>query len=363
MFLLWLHNCLSFTNHNLMTIQDKIQQILIDFQPENGILFDRLKELIAEPRLCESDDYNSRTILDCLEETIDDSEGNSNELIPTGWSNYDSELGGLSLGEYIIVGGRPGMGKSLVLLDLASRISLQTEVLYFSFDLTSTALMYRIANGFLERPIPLHNPSDFKRVQTDDLKLLKSYFSALHLSFYDRQIESMTEMHNYCEKMVREKGVKVIIIDYLQMLSSKRYRNSRVLEVSYISRTLKKIAHELKVCILASSQLNRSVEMRGGDRRPVLTDIRESGSIEQDADKVFFVYRPEYYGLLIDEYNESTLAMMELILAKNRFGSTTKLKFKVDFVKSKLAPFEEGKSRFQIRKDRKLDLDEEDNPF
>ena len=362
-FLLWLHNCLSSANQSFMTIQDKIQNILIDFPPENGILLDRLKELIAEPSLSETDDYTSRTILKCLEETIDDSEGNSNELIPTGWSNYDSQLGGLSLGEYIIVGGRPGMGKSLVLLDLATRISLQTQVLYFSFDLTSTALMYRIANGFLERPIPLHNPADFKRVNADDLKLLKSYFSALHLSFYDRQIESMTELFHYCEKMVREKGVKVIIIDYLQMLSSKRYRNSRVLEVGYISRTLKKIALELKVCIIASSQLNRSVEMRGGDRRPVLTDIRESGGVEQDADKVFFVYRPEYYGLLIDEYNESTLSMMELILAKNRFGSTTTLKFNVDFAKSKLAPFEEGKSRFQIRKDRKLNLDEEDNPF
>ncbi len=363
MFLLWLYNCLLGVNPDMMTIQDKINNILVDFPPENGILFDRLKALTAEQDIDESQVYESRSILNCLEETIDDSEGNSNELIPSGWANYDNELGGLSLGEYIIIGGRPGMGKSLVLLDLASRISLQTEVLYFSFDLTSTALMYRIANGFLERPIPLHNPADFKRVQADDLKLLKSYFSALHLSFYDQHIESMTVFYNYCEKMVKEKGVKVIIIDYLQMLSSRRYRNSRVLEIDYISRTLKKIAQELKVCVIASTQLSRSVEMRGGDKKPILSDIRESGGIEQDADKVFFVYRPEYYGLLIDEYNESTLAMMELILAKNRFGSITTLKFNVDFERSKLTPFQEGKTRFEIRKDRKLNLEEEDNPF
>jgi len=347
----------------MMNIQDKINNILIDFPPENGILFDRLKALTVEPDIYESPVYESKSILNCLEETIDDSEGNSNELIPTGWANYDNQLGGLIPGEYIVIGGRPGMGKSLVLLDLASRISLQKEVLYFSFDLTSTALMYRIANGFLERPIPLHNPADFKRVQADDLKLLKSYFSALHLSFYDRHIESMTILYNYCKKIVKEKDVKVIVLDYLQLLSSKRYRHSRVLEVGYISRTLKKIAQELNVCVIASSQLSRNVEMRGGDKRPMLSDIRESGSIEQDADKVFFVYRPEYYGLLIDEYNESTLATMELILAKNRFGSTTTLKFNVDFERSKLTPFQEGKSRFEIRKDRKLNLEEEDNPF
>ena len=289
------------------------------FPTENGILFDRLKALTAEQDIIESQVYESRSILNCLEETIDDSEGNSNELIPTGWANYDNELGGLSLGEYIIIGGRPGMGKSLVLLDLASRISLQTEVLYFSFDLTSTALMYRIANGFLERPIPLHNPADFKRVQADDLKLLKSYFSALHLSFYDQHIESMTVFYNYCEKMVKEKGVKVIIIDYLQLMSGgPDGKGNREQEISTISRGLKSLAKELDIPIIALSQLSRQVENRPGNtKRPQLSDLRESGAIEQDADMVMFIYRAEYYKLLEDENNVSTAGRAEIIIAKN----------------------------------------------
>ena len=104
------------------------------------------------------------------------------------------------------------------------------------------------------------------------------------------------------------------------MFTAKRSRQTRDLEVAYITRELKSIAKDFNVCIIATSQLSRSVETRGGDKRPSLSDLRESGAIEQDADKVLFIYRPEYYGLMYDENGFSSKGIVEIIMAKNRNG-------------------------------------------
>jgi replicative DNA helicase len=173
----------------------------------------------------------------------------------------------------------------------------------------------------------------------------------------------MFALKTYCEKMVAEKGIRVIAIDYLQMLSSNRYRHNRELEVSYISRTLKKIAKDLNICMIVTSQLSRSVETRGGDKRPLLSDLRESGAIEQDADKVIFVYRPDYYGITTDEDGNTTKGQLELLMVKNRTGAIDRFYFHLTFPSLKLEPMKDINTPFVFERKPFVDPKDADSPF
>jgi replicative DNA helicase len=144
------------------------------------------------------------------------------------------------------------------------------------------------------------------------------------------------------------------------MMSSNKYRNSRELEISHISRELKNIAKDFNVCVIATSQLSRAVETRGGSKHPQLSDLRESGAIEQDADKVIFIYRPEYYGILCDEYGNNTAGLTEIILAKNRNGILGTVRLLRDANFTNYRDFDEYKNDFLFSKSR---LDEIEPPF
>ena len=132
------------------------------------------------------------------------------------------------------------------------------------------------------------------------------------------------------ERLIQEENVKVIFIDYLQLLHSTKYSGNREMEIAYTSRCLKDLAKKYDVSIFISSQLSRAVETRGGNKSPMMSDLRESGAIEQDADKVMFLYRPEYYGFEYDEEGNSSRGKMDIIMGKNRSGSIGKLPFTVD---------------------------------
>ncbi|MBP7464500.1 MAG: DnaB-like helicase C-terminal domain-containing protein, partial [Bacteroidales bacterium] len=147
---------------------------------------------------------------------------------------------------------------------------------------------------------------------------------------------SVFELKAKCRRLVQHRGVKAIIIDYLQLMTAGTdMKGNREQEVSTISRSLKAIAKDLNVPIIALSQLNRSVEVRTGDKRPQLSDLRESGAIEQDADMVIFIHRPEYYRQTEDKEGNSTVGMAEIIVAKHRNGATDNiiLRFRSEFAK------------------------------
>ncbi len=146
---------------------------------------------------------------------------------------------------------------------------------------------------------------------------------------------SIFEFRAKCRRLKQKHDIQAIIIDYLQLMTGSKNTGSREQEVSHISRSLKSIAKELDVPIIALSQLNRSVEMRSGNKRPQLSDLRESGAIEQDADLVLFIHRPEYYGIDVDEEGNSLKGIAEIIIAKHRNGATgdIQLKFVREFVK------------------------------
>jgi replicative DNA helicase len=172
----------------------------------------------------------------------------------------------------------------------------------------------------------------------------------------------MSAFRAHCQQHIDAHGVKIIMVDYLQMMSASKHRNSRELEISYVSRELKNIAKDLNVCLIATSQLSRAVESRGGayhSKHPQLSDLRESGAIEQDADKVIFVYRPAYYGITHDENGNDIQSLTELILAKNRNGKLGEVKLQHNENFTNYTAFKEYKNEFTFSEKRLNELRDE----
>jgi replicative DNA helicase len=219
-------------------------------------------------------------------------------------------------------------------------------------------LMARVVASLSDLPVNYYRNGELNESQQKELDAVKEEICRLKLRIVDRQAQSMGAFKALCKQHVEEFGVKVIFVDYLQLLSSNRYRNSRELEISHISRELKNLARDLNICVVATSQLSRSVEQRGGDKRPILSDLRESGAIEQDADKVFFLYRPEYYGFMINDMGMSNERLLELIMAKNRSGALERVRLKIDKFFTRFIPFEETNTTFEVNEDRIDDFKE-----
>ena len=223
--------------------------------------------------------------------------------------------------EVVVIAGRPAMGKTQLLVHWANQIAKKQTVVYHSLDGTIS----EITNRFLTNETGIRlNTLQENKLEPSELKLLevsKNTFKDKSLFLLDFSIKSMVQLKEYYKVLVEEHGVEVIFLDYIQLFRDSRNRN-REQEIASFMRNIKEIAKELNVCIFLASQLSRSVETRGGDKRPILSDLRESGAIEEFADKVFFVYRPEYYGLLINEEGESTINQVELIIAKNNLFMT-----------------------------------------
>jgi replicative DNA helicase len=245
-------------------------------------------------------------------------------FIYTGFPTLDALTGGFCLGDFIVVAARPGMGKTQLMVDLTLRFSRAGfPVHYFTFDLSKKGLTDRFIA--CESGIALHQVIHHQLNEQEASKIWacdKSLSETLVGISEDIQ-QSLTGFIALCVDLVTNKGIKVIVIDYLQLLSTFRFKNNREQQIALITRELKKMARAHKVCVIATSQLSRSVETRGGDKRPMLSDLRESGAIEQDADKVLFLYRPEYYQITEDEYGNSTIGQMEVIVAKNKTGITS----------------------------------------
>jgi replicative DNA helicase len=257
----------------------------------------------------------------------------ANMAIETGFERLDKLTGGFRLGELVVLGGRPSMGKTQFLVNLAAHISRTLPVLYVSFDLPVSQLSIRFISAV--SGIPAHNIllGDLDDTQKKTLATIGNHFTARQVLVSEDCYGSIETLKELCEKHTEENGVHVIVVDYLQMLSSHgKYRHfNRESEVSHICRELKNIAKENKVCIIASSQLNRSAELRGGSKCPQLSDLRESGAIEQAADKIMFIHRPDYYGIRVDEDNIPLVpGLVEIIVAKNRNGPTDTIRLRRD---------------------------------
>lgn len=308
-------------------LSEKLNELIALSGEDDDFIALQLEKLIEQRKTNDNSRIESSFIHQVFNQFLESEQPDNENFIQTNFQSIDQKLGGFKKGEYIVIGGRPGMGKSLLLIELMRRIAQNTPTLLISLELNKMDVTRRILHALIDFNSPINSPEILKHLGDEKLRFLNNYLSSINLQICDTFFYSMFRLKTYCERMVKEFGIKVIGIDYLQLLSSNRYRHNRELEISYISQTLKKIAKELDVCLIVTSQLSRAVETRGGEKRPQLSDLRESGTIEQDADKVFFMYRPEYYGFLKNEDGESNRGLLELNLLKNRTGTIQKFEF------------------------------------
>ena len=266
--------------------------------------------------------------------------------VPSGYTNLDRVTSGWQRSDLVIIAARPSMGKTAFVLSMTKNIAVDHNrgVALFSLEMASVQLVNRlivsetglpsekIRNGRLE-------PFEWEQLEYRIKKLVDA-----PIYIDDTPAISVFELRAKCRRLMSQHDIDIIIIDYLQLMTgTSDNKGNREQEVSMISRSLKAIAKELNVPIIALSQLNRSVELRSGTKRPQLSDLRESGAIEQDADMVLFIHRPEKYGIIEDEDGNSTRGMAEIILAKHRNGALAdiKLRFREEF-----ARFEDLDSEF-----------------
>ena len=269
--------------------------------------------------------------------------------VPSGFTHIDRLTLGWQPSDLVIIAARPSMGKTAFVLSMSRNVTIDHDrgVAFFSLEMSAQQLMLRLVvaeSGLDSRDIRNGklNPEQWKHLE-NSIKPL----AAANLFIDDTPALSIFEFRSKARRLKTQYDIQLIIIDYLQLMTgSQDTRGNREQEVAFISRSLKAIAKELNVPIIALSQLNRSVESRGGSKRPQLSDLRESGAIEQDADIVAFIHRPEYYGLTVDEDNQPTMGMAEIIIAKHRNGATDTVKL-----------------RFRKEQARFLDYDEDGGGF
>lgn len=258
--------------------------------------------------------------------------------VPSG-TDVDRITAGWQRGDLIIIAARPSMGKTAFVLTVARNASLfpdiekRASVALFSLEMSDQQLIQRLLT--MEARVDAQ-AARTGRLKDDEFKRLIEAASRLFkakIFIDDTPAISVMEMRSKCRRLKSEHDISLIIVDYLQLMrGNTNDRNSnREQEIATISRGLKGLAKELDVPVIALAQLSRAVEQRGGNKRPQLSDLRESGSIEQDADVVCFLYRPEYYGITTDEEGQSTVGIGEVIIGKQRNGPVGDIK--LQFVK------------------------------
>ena len=246
--------------------------------------------------------------------------------LESGYTKLDKMTSGWQKSDLIIIAARPAMGKTAFVLSMAKNIAVnfRNPVALFSLEMSNVQLVNRLISNVCEIPsekIKSGQLADYEWQQLD-YKLRDLLDAPLYVD--DTPSLSVFELRTKARRLVREHGVKIIIIDYLQLMNASGMSfGSRQEEVSTISRSLKGLAKELNIPIIALSQLNRGVENREGEegKRPQLSDLRESGAIEQDADMVCFIHRPEYYKIYTSADGSDLRGMAEIIIAKHRNGA------------------------------------------
>jgi len=279
--------------------------------------------------------------------------------VPTGFYELDEMLGGLQKSDLVIIAARPSMGKTALALSLARNAAIdhQVPIGIFSLEMSTMQLIIRLLCA--EGRLNAHLVRTGKLPQEEGRKLSKNVHKLINAPIYidDTPSQTVLEIRAKARRLKSEKNIGLIIIDYLQLMQGPSNAESREREISHISRSLKALAKELNIPVLALSQLNRSVETRT-DKRPLLSDLRESGSIEQDADVVIFLNRPEQNGIknFDDENKTSTEGIAEVIIGKQRNGPTGEVR--LAFIKE-YARFENLAQQRQIQEYASVQTDDD----
>ena len=254
--------------------------------------------------------------------------------VPSGFDKLDKLTSGWQESDLIIVAARPGMGKTALTLSMARNIAVthNIPVAFFSLEMASVQLITRLISSETGLSSEKLRTGKLEKHEWEQLNVKVKALEKAPLFIDDTPSLSIFDLRAKARRLASQYGIKMIIVDYLQLMTAggSQKGGNREQEISTISRNLKALAKELSIPVIALSQLSRAVETRGGSKRPLLSDLRESGAIEQDADIVAFIYRPEYYK--IDEWDDEerspTEGQAEFIIAKHRNGGLENIRLK-----------------------------------
>ncbi|MFD1316679.1 replicative DNA helicase [Namhaeicola litoreus] len=349
--------------HARIILQKYIQRQLISISSEiikssydeTTDVFDLLDEAeaklfdITQGNLKKSSEAAENLVSQALKkiEEISNKEGMSG--VPTGFTKVDNITSGWQPSDLVILAARPGMGKTAFVMSMAKNMAIEFNipVAIFSLEMSSVQLITRMISS---------------ETGISSEKLRKGNLEAFEWEILNRKVKNLSEAPVYIDdtpslsifdlrakarRLVSQHDVKIVVIDYLQLMTvggNGKGGGNREQEISMISRNLKALAKELNIPVIALSQLSRAVETRGGSKRPLLSDLRESGAIEQDADIVSFIFRPEYYGMTEWDDDERTPCegQAEFIIAKHRNGGLDNIRLKFVGKLAKFANLEEG---------------------
>ena len=242
--------------------------------------------------------------------------------VPSGFVDLDEMTSGFQKSELIIVAARPSMGKTSLCLNIATHAALENiGVAVFSLEMSKDSLVQRMLCAEARVDSQLVRRGMLRDHDFTKLARAAGILQGAPIWIDDTPAMTLLEMRSKARRLKAENDLGMIVVDYLQLMRSPEYSENRVQEISDISRSLKALARELEVPVMALSQLSRASEQRGGDRKPILSDLRDSGAIEQDADVVLFIHRPEMYNRE-DAEGRSLDGVAELLVAKHRNGPT-----------------------------------------
>jgi replicative DNA helicase len=264
--------------------------------------------------------------------------------VQSGFTELDRITSGWQKSDLIILASRPGMGKTALALSMARNIAVEFRkpVAVFSLEMSSLQLVTRLISAESGLSSEKLRKGDLQDYEWQQLNTRISKLIDAPIYIDDTPALSIFELRAKCRRLKSQHNIEMIFVDYLQLMTGQYDRQgNREQEISNISRSLKSLAKELSVPVLALSQLSRAVETRGGSKKPILSDLRESGAIEQDADLVVFIYRPEYYGIETYDDESPTMGLADIIVAKHRNGPLGEVRLR--FV-SKYAQFKDPES-------------------
>ena len=334
--------------HSRIILQKFIQRKLIsisndiieDSYDETSDVFDLLDK--AESKIYDISQRNLKKNTQSAEDLVSAAKKKIEEIskkeglsgIASGFGEIDRLTSGWQPSDLIIVAARPGMGKTAFTLSMARNITVENNipVAFFSLEMSAIQLITRLISSETGLNSEKLRTGKLEKFEWELLNVKVTNLENAPLYIDDTPSLSIFELRAKARRLSSQYGIKLIVVDYLQLmtLGSSQKSGNREQEISTISRNLKALAKELDIPIIALSQLSRAVELRGGTKRPILSDLRESGAIEQDADIVSFLYRPEYYK--IDEWDDEerspALGQAEFIVAKHRNGGLSSIKLK-----------------------------------
>ena len=324
--------------HSRIILQKHIQRQLIQISSEtikdayedSADVFDLLDN--AENKLFQISENNLRRNYDQMPdlvklaiEDIEKAKNSGSQLrgVPSGYTELDRITQGWQKSDLIILAARPSMGKTAFALNMArnAAVDFDKPIAFFSLEMSSVQLVTRLISSETSLTADKLRTGRLEEYEWQQLNTKVTPLINAKIFIDDTPQLSVFDLRAKCRRLKQQHDIQMIFIDYLQLMTAKTEKNgNREQEISNISRSLKSLAKELNIPVLALSQLSRSVETRPGSKKPILSDLRESGAIEQDADMVLFIYRPEYYGLSEDEDHSSTKGKAVVSIAKHRNG-------------------------------------------